>query len=192
MNNNDTEILSIDRPTGNYKITEVEDIKRFMFAGHAMFTLESTRTGKWFTYYIQRVEFKNFKNPESPFVKFLVKVLTGSDNEHSYTYMCVIKPDTMDMHFTEKSKITADAISFQALRFFISHLKKGSLFPEINFYHKGVCGKCGRTLTVPESVSSGLGPICRGYVEPTLADIRKKKIQKINVKLMKDAKKANV
>lgn len=188
--NTDTEILTIDRPTGNYKITDVEDIRRFMFAGHAMFTLESTRTGKWFTYYIQRVEFKNTRNPEQPYVKFFVKVLTGQDNEHSYTYMCVINPQTMEMHFTEKSKITAEAISYQALRFFISHLKNGVLYHEINFYHKGVCGKCGRTLTVPESITSGLGPVCRGYIEPTVADVRTKKLQKLNLKIMKEEKKS--
>jgi hypothetical protein len=27
--------------------------------------------------------------------------------------------------------------------------------------HCGYCGKCGRVLTEPESLESGLGPICR-------------------------------
>ena len=29
-------------------------------------------------------------------------------------------------------------------------------------HHEGKCGKCGRPLTVPESVKTGLGPICSG------------------------------
>jgi hypothetical protein len=27
-------------------------------------------------------------------------------------------------------------------------------------HHEGRCGRCGRTLTVPESIESGIGPEC--------------------------------
>lgn len=30
--------------------------------------------------------------------------------------------------------------------------------------HTGVCGKCGRTLTDPESIDAGIGPVCAGKV----------------------------
>ena len=30
------------------------------------------------------------------------------------------------------------------------------------FWHEGRCGRCGRTLTVPESIASGVGPECQG------------------------------
>lgn len=182
--NNENDI-NIDLPTGLYIIPELEDIKRFMFAGNAMFTLESTRTGKWFTYVIVRREFKNEQSPENPNVKYFVSVLTGPDNTHSYTYMATIKPTELYMYCTAKSKIKEEATSFKALNFYLSQLKKNQLHPEINFYHKGVCGRCGRTLTTPDSVSNGLGPVCRGYMEPTVADVRRKKLQKLNLKLMK-------
>jgi len=31
-------------------------------------------------------------------------------------------------------------------------------------FHEGACGRCGRTLTVPESIASGFGPECIRYV----------------------------
>jgi hypothetical protein len=30
----------------------------------------------------------------------------------------------------------------------------------MELWHEGRCGKCGRALTVPESIESGLGPVC--------------------------------
>ena len=32
----------------------------------------------------------------------------------------------------------------------------------VQVWHEGRCGKCGRKLTVPESLTSGLGPECAG------------------------------
>ncbi len=33
-----------------------------------------------------------------------------------------------------------------------------------NVYHSGRCGRCGRELTVPASILSGIGPECSKYV----------------------------
>lgn len=35
------------------------------------------------------------------------------------------------------------------------------LTENINVYHHGICCKCGRKLTTPESLESGIGPECR-------------------------------
>jgi hypothetical protein len=38
------------------------------------------------------------------------------------------------------------------------------MHPELAVYHEGRCGACGRRLTTPESISSGLGPVCAGRI----------------------------
>jgi hypothetical protein len=43
------------------------------------------------------------------------------------------------------------------------HLSENHYLPShIKVCHCGHCGRCGKLLTVPESIKSGLGPICRG------------------------------
>jgi hypothetical protein len=34
------------------------------------------------------------------------------------------------------------------------------LHPQLIVHHENHCGRCGRTLTVPESVERGIGPDC--------------------------------
>ena len=169
-----------------HKLSKIEDIKKFMLAGKATFTLESVRTGRWFTYQIKKKVFKKEVNGEDvENIFYFVSILTGADNESSYTYMGTINTNFY-LISTKKSKIGKDTLSYKALNFFTSLLRTGKLHEEINFYHKGKCGKCGRTLTTPESVSTGLGPICFGYNKNKLSisKTRKNKIQKLNKKIM--------
>ncbi len=171
--------------TESHQLTNVADIKKFMLAGKAIFTLESIRTGKWLTYQIKKKIFKKDINGESvEIIFYFVSVLTGPENETSYTYLGTISSNFV-VKLTAKSKIDESAISFKALSFFVSLLRNDELHKEIKVYHKGVCGKCGRALTTPNSLISGLGPICRGYDKLTVAKTRKRKIQKINRMLLR-------
>lgn len=163
-----------------YKFDKIEDIKRFIVGGKAIMTLESKRTGRWFTYKIKKAKKDDDKSP------FFVSVLTGQDNENAYTYMGTIFNSNGKFSFslTKNSKIGEDALSYKAFVFFFNLLMKDTLHEEITIYHRGVCGRCGRALTVPESLITGFGPECRGLTEKSVADVRKKKIQRINRKLM--------
>ena len=44
----------------------------------------------------------------------------------------------------------------------------------MNFYHKGHCCVCGKTLTTPESIKNGIGPFCAGTIRMA-KDIKRKK-----------------
>jgi len=163
-----------------HQMLDVNDIKKFILAGNATFTLESTRTGKWFTYKVNKKEFKNDAG-EVDKTFYFVSILRGPSNESDYTYLGTIN-SKFYVNTTPKSKISADSISFKALSFFASYLRKGEMHDEINFYHEGICGKCGKKLTTPESVAIGLGPICNNYDKPK---IEKKNISNIRKRLKK-------
>jgi hypothetical protein len=45
-------------------------------------------------------------------------------------------------------------------QYVINKLKLKNLPDFIEVWHEGKCGKCGRTLTVPSSIESGIGPEC--------------------------------
>jgi len=163
-----------------YKLENIEDIKRFIIGGNAIMTLESKKTGRWFTYKIKKSNKEDDKSP------YFVSVLTGNDNETAYTYMgTIFSNDKLSFNLTKKSKISDDALSYKAFNFFFNLLLNNKLHDDIEIYHRDICSVCGKKLTTPESLKSGMGPFCRGTMNVSIKDVRKKKIQKINQKLVK-------
>jgi hypothetical protein len=132
-------------------MTDAEKISRFVLAGNATFTLESRRTGARFTF---RARCKRDGTPA------FVSVLTGSNNESDYEYLGCVFFDTRSYFHGTKSRIRRDAPSAKAFKWFWDRLSRGEVPEECAFFHAGRCGRCGRKLTVPESVESGLGPEC--------------------------------
>ena len=129
----------------------------FVTAGRATFTLQSKRTGERFTYRVCAPQ-KDGRLDTEANVRF-VKVLTGSDNESDYQYAGFFRVDDFVFrHGGAKARIGVTAPSVKAIEWFLRNL--GSTLVEV--WHEGSCGRCGRTLTVPESIEIGLGPICMG------------------------------
>lgn len=139
-----------------YKLESVENIKLFIIGGKAVLTLESKNTGRWFTYRIRMAKKDDEKSP------FFVSLLTGNNNESSYTYLGTIfkKEDKLDFKLTKKSTISEDALSYKAFNFFINQLMSGKIHENLGVYHRGICSVCGKTLTQPESLKNGIGPFC--------------------------------
>lgn len=140
-------------------ITAITAIAAFLFAGRAKFTLVSVATGARYTYRVTKAA-----NDEGP---WFVSVLTGSDNEADYSYMGCVFPDKLGrVVHTRKSRIGSDAPSAKAFAWYLSQLEAANedALGKVEFYHSGCCGRCGRELTVPESIETGLGPVCAGLV----------------------------
>lgn len=150
-----------------YLIKNVEDIKKFLIGGYAILTLESKITGKWFTY---KIKIKDKNDSLSP---LFVSVLTGTDNESSYTYLGTIFKNVSGLCFrlTKNSKISEKSLSYIVFNFFFNMLMNNRLHNDLNVYHRGICAVCGRTLTVPESLESGIGPTCRLSVEKSYKNL---------------------
>jgi hypothetical protein len=130
--------------------------RQFLFAGNAIFTITSQRTGTSFTYKFS-VPRDERSGEEGP---MFAAVLTGPDNTRDYTYMGIVDRARNVIRCTKGSKIFGDAPSYKALTWFLQNLDSD----RVEFRHCGRCGRCGRTLTVPSSIDSGLGPECAGKV----------------------------
>jgi hypothetical protein len=146
-----------------YKLENVKDIKKFIVGGKAILTLESKKTGSWFTYRIKKAKKDDENSP------FFVSVLTGCDNENAYTYMGTIFVNNNKLTFklTKNSKIKEEATSYKAFSFFFNLLMNNKIHPEMIVYHRGICSVCGRALTTPDSLVRGIGPICEGRMFKT-------------------------
>jgi hypothetical protein len=128
--------------------------RTFVFAGKATVTLVSLKTGTRFTYKVKRS-----KTNEN---LFFVSVLIGPDNEMDYHYLGTVF-ENGQFRVTAKSVISPESPSARAFAWFVQLLRMPlDPFPEtLEVWHEGKCGACGRKLTVPESIASGLGPECR-------------------------------
>lgn len=120
----------------------------FIKAGKAIFTVKNEETGNRFTFCVRKLDDKPF---------WFVSVLSGTDNETSYSYMGSMK-DNMKLFPTKRSAVTPDAKAWKTFSWRMAHIS--NLPSNVHIYHEGKCGRCGRTLTVPESIESGFGKEC--------------------------------
>jgi len=125
-----------------------EDRLRYMLAGRAKVTFESVAKGNHFTYMIEK-----HKEKELWFVSYL----SGQDNENDYFYLGTIFPEGQ-FTLTKNSRVTQEATVFKAFQYVWNRIDK--LDDSFRVYHEGSCGRCGRTLTDPESIRRGIGPEC--------------------------------
>jgi uncharacterized protein DUF6011 len=147
-----TTIMSKQESSFAGQFSTASAAKAYILAGHATITLESKKTGSRFTYKIKRQNQIAF-----------VSVLRGPENTTDYAYLGAIflgPSRNGDFRVTAKSTISSSAPSAQAFAWAWKRLYAGHLPETLNVWHEGTCGRCGRALTVPESISSGLGPIC--------------------------------
>jgi hypothetical protein len=143
------------------QLTTVNAVKDFALAGNATITIRSNATDTRFTYKIRAP--KN-QQPNRPPIWF-VSVLTGQNNEGDFEYLGNIRANGSFDH-GRKARIKADAPSARAFNWFWNMVQRqrDDLLTQANVWHEGRCGRCGRKLTVPESVESGFGPECINHV----------------------------
>ena len=122
----------------------------FILAGNAIFTLVNSETGNRFTFRVRR--------PKKDAPHF-VSVLTGPDTDNDFQFLGTIFEGKTYVH-GRKSGIGKDAQSARVAAWAFPRIFEGTLPESIQVWHEGRCGKCGRRLTVPESIMIGLGPTC--------------------------------
>ena len=143
-------------------LTDAADAHRYISAGHGRITLRSVKTGTGFTYKFRTPRDEHRPQDQSDRRPIFVSLLNGSDNETAYQYLgCLWERDgKLSYAHGRKSRTTADAPSVRAFAWAVAHIEQGNLPEILEVWHEGVCGKCGRALTVPESVERGIGPDC--------------------------------
>jgi len=128
-----------------HKLNNKEALE-FIFAGKSLVTFLNTKTDNRFTFKVNKAKYSNI---------YFVNVLTSPD---IYTYLGTIS-NGLYKH-GNKSKISKEAQSTKVFEYVLNKLKLLNLPDFIEVWHEGKCGKCGRTLTVPNSIKTGIGPEC--------------------------------
>lgn len=135
--------------------------RKFALAGNAVFTVVSKRTGTRFTYRIRKPRSEN--GEKKP---YFVQLMNGQDNTSDYGYIGLMFGQGADSDFASwrhggnKARASASAPSVQGLEWLFSNVMNEKVLEKVEIWHQGKCGKCRKALTVPESIASGLGPVC--------------------------------
>lgn len=136
----------------NTKQINQEEFIKFLTAGNATFTIKSLKTGNHYTYKVQAADDKPI---------FFIKFLNGPDNTSNFKELAILQlkdgvPELNPRSIFERDKLVYKAFDFVFWRCLI----KLASHPGIEIWHEGRCCRCGRKLTVPESIESGIGPEC--------------------------------
>lgn len=152
------------------QLTTVEDIRQFLEAGNAILTIRSKVTQARFT-------FKFARPDEGPGDRanrrpVWARVLAGDGIEPTSTYQMlgtffnVTCDGNLEYSHSRKAALSFEHPATVAVNWMFRQLyividpAKRKLFEQAEVWHEGHCGRCGRRLTVPESIESGFGPEC--------------------------------
>lgn len=140
------------------RMTDPQAIRNFIFGGKALFTLRSASSGQHFTYKVSEGSKRN-PNDANETPVYFVKVLTGPNNTADYQYLGTIF-GRQNFTVTAKSAFKKTSPCAIAFEFSLRTILSGKIPATLEFWHEGQCAKCGLTLTDPESIATGFGPIC--------------------------------
>ena len=131
-----------------------QDIHDYALAGRGVVTLVSEKTSARYTFKITQAHDKATGEAQA---RWFVHLLTGPENTTDYTYLGML--DAGGFRTTKATK-APDSLSVRGFAYFWKHMVAGTMPPQMKIYHEGRCGRCGRALTVPNSILTGIGPEC--------------------------------
>jgi len=136
--------------------TSAEALK-YLTGGNATVTIQSAKTGTHFTFKVKHA-YDRATNKIDRTSPLFVKVLNGPSNESDYMYLGLIGSENQ---LVAGRKGHPDAPSFKAFDWTLRQLHgKAEIPADVVIRHEGSCCMCGRKLTRPESIDSGIGPEC--------------------------------
>jgi hypothetical protein len=130
-------------------------LRAFILAGRAVFTVRSRRTGERRTFKVAQ------KEGAEGF--YFVSLLNGPDNTSDYRYLGAMFTGRENGKLGWKLNRQGWAPEAGAAFGWVVKVLNGQTdASQAEFWHEGRCGRCGRALTTPESIASGIGPVCAG------------------------------
>lgn len=145
---------------------EIEKDKalQFMLAGCSEFILVSGKTGTKLRYKLdKKLSTQNLNTNSSDEDQFIYWLNTG-EKSGTLIYGGVLFFDSNDNQFKfgkgARGNLLKTDIRIKSLLYVLNNLYKNNTQINVKIYHVGKCGKCGKKLTDPVSILTGLGPHC--------------------------------
>lgn len=137
-----------------HRIDDASQAFNFMLAGKATVTFKSLASGNHMTFVIKK------PRGETKFgVTHFVQVRTGND----YGRLGMIQGGYFKSY--KKADLPESSKQFETFLWAYRKLRDKQMPKAFEFWHEGRCGRCGRALTDPNSIASGIGPECASKME---------------------------
>ncbi len=145
--------------TESRQLQDAHSILSFITAGRAVFTVVSKTSGERRTF---KVAAPKDAAPKDA-LRF-VSLLTGPDNTTNYEYVGLITKSGNELVTrTSRGKLPTQPLNIIGWLVKQAQLAERGLpntLDRAEVWHEGRCCRCGRRLTVPSSIESGIGPEC--------------------------------
>jgi hypothetical protein len=128
------------------------------------YTIQNRTTGKYRTVRVKT------QKPDASFApgQRVIGLLTGGDNTASYTGFGFVT----DAGITVWGKKRGDGVTRSAWEWYAAMVwglavdgGSSEFAEQYSILLSGECVRCNRTLTTPESILAGIGPVCEGMVD---------------------------
>jgi hypothetical protein len=163
------------------RMTDKEDIKRYVFGGRGKFVLKSGKSEKMYKYKVSKCK----KNEN------LLYISVFNPEIRNYLFIGSLNIINISYLHSKKSKVMFTEESVKGIIWLMNTLKCDKDFPDVmEFHHMGICCCCGRTLEVTDNIQLGIGPVCfKNYGNKRMKKILKlkkiilhtQKLQKVHV-----------
>ena len=136
------------------KLNTPQDVATYVQGGRGKITAVSLKSG-------QRITYK-FRIPQNPRPGCPIFVMVKK--EQAFTFLgCIFKnPTGYTYRHGRKSPIHEKDITSLAIKWILARAFAGKDLNNLEVYHEGTCCRCGRSLTDPQSITTGIGPVCSG------------------------------
>ena len=145
-------------------ITEPNKMLDFMLAGRALFTIRGKT--RHYTYKVKRAP---DDGQQTTPLRWWVRLLAGPDNtdQDAYKYIGQVivyngRHPRFELTGASQLPLTSPAVAGFKWMLDSITLENEDRLAQFEFWHEGRCCACGRLLTDPESIESGIGPVCGG------------------------------
>jgi len=156
-------------PGRSHKLS-YKDFRSFIFQGKAVFTLENIESGNYIVYKVYSLKRRRGQPENTRLFNVYVRALGDGWRGNRYIGQVDRLTETLKTPFG----VDTNSVGVRTFNWIIAKWRKLEKFEgKMNMYHMGVCCKCGRDLTVPESINNGIGPQCKHYREDSTIKMAK-------------------
>ena len=121
----------------------------------AVMTLHNEATDCWITLRFRRP----MDSSGQPFSAVMVDLL-GAGHLGDYGFIGSFKQGQLIISTKFKGSKDSAVKARKAIQWVLYRIHQGKDLATVRVLHEGVCGRCGKTLTRPDSIDNGLGPDC--------------------------------
>ena len=136
----------------------------FMLAGCSEFIMKSGKTGHKLRYKLDKKLSTQMKNSDGSLGGDYIYWLNTAESNGTFVYAGVLFFDNKTKQFKfgkgARGNLNYNDVRVKSILYVLNRLYKGETSVNVEIYHVGKCGRCGKRLTDPESIERGLGPMC--------------------------------